>query len=217
MIITFPGNAARNKIPYHQSYPIMNNDWNKLCKVIKYRYPDYKYILFPRAQSKPIENNPIGYCHFHVIHNKRIPKPWLDNKCKRYTLGYTFLRYNEDVADYLHRDFYDDDEWIIPFNIKHHRSSRSILIRHQYKANPDNIIFMPTAKISTIEHTVNEHYTRILPFEEYISQFIQITSKTHKKETSSLPDRQRPDDGGTGNVVRATPGFCEEDLQYKYV
>jgi hypothetical protein len=182
MIITFPGIEKRRKITYDQSYKIMNKDWDKLRYVIKYKYPDFKYILFPRAQTDPMPGNPIGYCHYHIIHNKTIDKKWLDDKTKKYTLGYTFLRYNEDVAGYLHNDFYIDDEWIIPFEIKHYRTTRDIMINpgQGNKMDQDNMYFSKNMNIQEIEKSINEKYSRILPFEEYMYQFTQVQPKLTK-------------------------------------
>jgi len=176
MIITFPGKQAREKIPYYQSYPIMNYDYKKLAMVIKYKYPDFKYIKFPRAQANPIKGNPAGYCHFHVIHNTKINKNWLDNKCKKYTLGYTFLRFNEDVAGYLHNDFYIDDEWTIPLTLKHYSSSRNIIINsgQGYALDPDTIYYTSNASFEFIEKDILDKYGRLLPHEEYLKKFTQI-------------------------------------------
>lgn len=173
MIITFPGSHIRKQIPYYQSYSSMSKDWNRLRNVIKYRYPDFNYIVFPRAQADPKPGNPIGYCHYHVIHNKEINKDWLESKTKKYALGYTFLRFNEDVAGYLHNDFYIDDEWIIPKNIKHYRSSRNLILRpgQGYQMDSDSIYFPRGIKINKIEEIINNKYQRPLPFEEYIIQF----------------------------------------------
>jgi len=173
MVITFPGNDYRNKIDYSNSYRIMNRDWNKLRGVINYYYPGFKYIIFPRAQANPKPGNPRGYCHFHVIHNKKIDKEWLDKKCDKYMLGYTFLRFNEDVAGYLHNDFYSDDEWVIPFNVKHYRSSRCIKINPGlgYEKDIDNIYFTANADYISIENSIIDKYNRCLPFVEYVKMF----------------------------------------------
>lgn len=176
MIVTFPGNEVRSRISYFDSFRIMNRDWNKLRKVIKYRFPDFKYIIFPRSQADPMPGNPIGYCHFHVIHNLNLDKYWLDCKCSRYTLGYTFLRFNEDVAGYLHNDFYIDDEWIIPPFIKHYRTSRDIILDPGlgYQMDPDNILFSKAVRLSRVEKTIDKRFHRILPFEEYVKQFVHL-------------------------------------------
>lgn len=184
MVMTFGGSALRKEVSYWDSYQFMNDGWYLLRKVIKYKFPDFKYIIFPRAQANPIKNNPPGYCHFHVIHNKRIDKTWLESKLKKYRLGYSFLRHNEDVADYLHNDFFNDDEWIIPFNVKHYRSSRDIVINGSqgYCKDPDDILFPRSTKKDQIEHTLKTKYSRILPFEEYLKQFVEINRRINNEK-----------------------------------
>lgn len=176
MVITFPGNDVRSLVPYYDSYRLMNKDWNKLRGVLKYRFPDFKYIIFPRAQANAYPGNPVGYCHFHVIHNKKISKDWLDDKCRKYYFGYTFLRFNEDVAGYLHNDFYIDDEWVLPANVKHYRCSYDVKINpgQGYLMDPDNILFPKSMRLNKVERLIDKKYSRILPFEEYVKQFVQL-------------------------------------------
>lgn len=178
-ILTFAGNKTRELVDYWDSYTIMNYIWNKLRGVIRRKYPNYKYIIFPRAQANPKPGNAPGYCHFHTIHNERIPKTWLDDKIKKYSeLGYSFLRYNEDVAGYLHNDFYNDDEWTIPYNVKHYRSSRDIKINPGlgYAMDPDNLLLPKAMRPLEAEKLILSKYNRVLPFEEYLYQFTQINA-----------------------------------------
>jgi len=91
---------------------------------------DIAMIILPRAQSKPKEKNPIGYAHNHVLTNYSLNKHWIEEKIasNHYQLGHTFIRENQDIADYLCNDFLNDDEWVIPQNMKHYRSTRNVKI-----------------------------------------------------------------------------------------
>lgn len=179
LIITFPGKKERLKYGYQKSYRIMNHEWNKLRNVILYKYPDFEYIVLPRAQADPMPGNPAGFCHYHLLMGEYIPKEWLDKKVKKYCMGYTSINYNQDLADYLCKDFFEDTEWHIPYDIKHYRSSRSILINvgNGYKKNEDNIYFTPQMPLNDIETTINAKYSLPLPFEEYVKQFIDSQNK----------------------------------------
>lgn len=176
MVVTFPGNDLRRILDYSDSYFFMSYDWNKLRLVLKYKYPDFKYILFPRAQADPKPGNPAGFCHYHIIHNTHIDKDWLDSKTKKYTLGYTFLRHNEDVAGYLHNDFYVDDEWVIPFGLKHYRATRDLIVRpgQGYMMDQDSIAFPKGTTLSRVEDIILSKYGRLLPFDEYLKLFSDL-------------------------------------------
>jgi len=73
---------------------------------------DISMIILPRAQAKPKENNPIGYAHNHILTNYSLNKHWIEEKIAKnsYKLGYTFIRENQNIADYLCKDFFIDDE-----------------------------------------------------------------------------------------------------------
>lgn len=99
LIITFPGKQLREKVPWYQSYAIMNKDFVKLIQAINYQiqkqrqgkithlketlFPDQyqeqtkellkedlKYIKMPRSQNNPTKLNLPGYAHFHIGLNK---------------------------------------------------------------------------------------------------------------------------------------------------
>lgn len=135
---------------------------------------DIAMIILPRAQAKPKENNPIGFGHNHILTNYDLNKLWLDEKIamNRYKLGYTCIRDNQNIADYLCKDFFDDDEWVIPPGIKHYRSTRNVKINITggYKMNPDDTFFK-TNDMNFIENHIEKEYFYPLPFEEYVKQF----------------------------------------------
>jgi hypothetical protein len=152
MVFTFPGLSERKKINYAQSFKMVNNDYKKLIKCIKYEWKKllqgkkskYKnklfigeipkdplsYICLPRAQSKPEDDNPIGFCHLHVIMNWQLNIKWIYECIKKnnYKLGFCFVRKNQSVADYLCKDYFEDDEWVIPKNVKHYHTSKDIIL-----------------------------------------------------------------------------------------
>jgi len=146
--------------------------------------------------------NPIGFCHLHTLINCPINNKWIYEKVEKnnYKLGYNFIRENQAVADYLCKDFYDNDEWVIPFNTRHYRSSRNIKINMEYKKD-ENITFIPaylndyeilgnsTTKYEVFGKTFKVKNNKILPFEEYIKQFAEIKEiKKHMvKQTEVTP------------------------------
>ena len=128
-----------------------------------------------------------------------------------------FIRENQDVAEYLCKDFFDDKEWYIPFNIKHYHTSRNVKINiaQGYKKDPNSIIFRdffdtegnynlyqpPWTKERIEEHLLNKNYTIyevfgqtlktknqiILPFEKYEEQFRQWKKINNKLDNSKKP------------------------------
>jgi len=196
-VITSPGKKFRKKHNYADSFKIQEHEWNKYRFVIQYHYPDFKFIRLPRAQTNPTADNPIGYAHQHIIANrpnrvihkykddkiiKTIPTDetlsfdWLTENKERYQLGFVWIRENQSVADYLHKDFYHDDEWVIPTNKNHVSTSRDIILRPygNFIKDPDSIYFTEHADKQTIENTVMDRYGRTLPFEEYLKQYHDI-------------------------------------------
>lgn len=118
-VITYPGRNYREHFTWNQSYDFMSQIWDKYKLKIEYDYGSINYILFSRAQND-------GYCHYHILINKYIPWKYLDETRKKYKLGFVSIQKNKDVGEYLTVDYWKDDEWIIPPNIKHYRSSRCI-------------------------------------------------------------------------------------------
>jgi hypothetical protein len=170
-IMTFQGKEFREKIPYYQSFPIMNNIWHKYHKVIEYHKGKIDYLIFPRAQQD-------GYCHFHVTMPRSISWKFLDEKRKLYPeMGYVRINKNVDLAEYLHKDFFKDHEYVIPFGVKHFRSSRSLKINRFYNPffHEDNAFV--TGDIKKLEELVIEKFGRSLPLEEYVKQFVEIKNK----------------------------------------
>jgi len=122
-IITFGGKQLRDQVSWDGSYIFMNKQWHKFINVINRKYGKLIYILFPRAQGD-------GYCHYHILLQKYIPWKFLNEKRKNYDLGFVSIQRNKDVAEYLSTDYFKDDEWKIPFNVRRFRTSREIVLRN---------------------------------------------------------------------------------------
>jgi hypothetical protein len=136
-VITFGGKEQRDRFNYVESYYKMSEEWNKFKQVIEYKYGRINYILFPRSQGD-------GYCHYHIITDKYLDWYFLDRKRKKYDLGFLRINENQDLAEYLCKDFFKDHEWIIPQKIKHYRSSRSIKIKNYESSDYQYFNFQTT-------------------------------------------------------------------------
>jgi hypothetical protein len=217
MIFTFPGLSLRLKNDYKKSYKMVNNDFNKLIKRLNYYYDriinnkkirlknnlfhnneipldELAYICLPRAQAKPEGNNPAGFCHLHVIMNWTLNVHAIEEIIKKnnYKLGYVFVRKNQSVADYLCKDYFDDDEWVIPKLVKHYHTSKNVIINIGKGIKIDNDVkIYKKQSIKEIEKDLNNNVNNyqvfgktlivknplILPFEEYVKQFYDLTNK----------------------------------------
>lgn len=167
-IITIGGKKYRKNNSYQDSYKYMSKGWNKLKQIIKYHYGKFDYIGFPRAQKD-------GYCHLHLLINRRVPWSFLDKKRKKVGLGFVSIQKNRKVADYLHQDFFKDHEYYTPKNVKHYYSSRSIIINnHNKEVDPwwkkENIYF-ETSDREFMYKEIAKRFGRPLPFEEYVKMF----------------------------------------------
>ena len=208
-IQTFPGNWLRKEIPFYESYKIMNKENSKLRRIINYELKklkkgiktrsvnpiiakgyktneyELKMISFPRAQTKPEGNNPIGFCHLHNIVNIPLNVHWISEKIIKndLKLGKPYITKNHDVADYLINDFWNDQEWYIPFGQRHYITTENIHLnpgKYEYM-DPNNIIYrnqdLNTCLnnedfIKYIEWDLNTRGHN-LPFEEYVNQFYE--------------------------------------------
>ena len=168
-IITFEGKRLRDKIGWDASFMFMNKEWDKFLKMLRYHYGDITYILFPRAQQS-------GYCHYHIITNNWIDWKFLEEKRKNYDFGWMRIKHNKSVAEYLNRDYFKDHEWVIPKGIRHFRSSRNIKL-NKYKAGEGSIYYTRDTSVKFIEYDIGERFSRMLPFEEYVKQFVELQKK----------------------------------------
>lgn len=150
-IITFGGKPLRKKITWDYSYIFMNKAWHKFNNVIKYHYPDFKYIVLPRSQNDM-------YCHYHIITNQYIPWNFLDEKRKKYNLGFVSINKNQSLAEYLHGDFFNDYEYIIPLNIRHYRSSREIKLFNHLKQKQNTVFFDYEKDFEYIKNYIKKEY-----------------------------------------------------------
>ena len=179
-VITFKGKDYRQQFTPIESYEWMNKLWDLFLHKIKYDYYEHHtlnsyakyygeqltYIILPRAQKT-------GYCHFHIFLKDTIDFDYLDSVRHQYGLGYTTILHNQSLADYLHKDFFNDHEWIIPYNIKHYRTSRNILLNNESTTNfNQELIVFPHNNINIIEQEINNLFARPLPHEEYVKQMV---------------------------------------------
>jgi len=166
-IITFGGKEFRAKYTYKESYAIMSNYWHKYSKVIEYHKGKFDYIQFPRAQQD-------GYCHLHTIIPNYISWKFLDEKRKLYPeMGYVRINKNVDLAQYLHKDFFKDNEYYLPKGVRHYNSSRALkLVKYM---NPffqeDNVMMLGKYKIQEFETEVENKFRCALPNEYYIGRY----------------------------------------------
>jgi len=203
LIVTFPGSWLRNITDYSKSYKILTNEFRKLLLLIIYELyktekglrsytnnpvlkPGYKVdlnkglelkmIILPRAQSNPKPGNPIGFCHLHIITNLPLNIDFLEEKISKndYKIGYQFIRENQSVAEYLCKDYFDDQEWYIPFELKHYRTTRNLHINPSItNKGSDELLFL-THDIKFIEkELLKKGYN--LPFENQVRRFYDLT------------------------------------------
>jgi hypothetical protein len=154
-VITFEGKKFRDKYTWIESYKYMAKFWDLYRKVIEYHYGKIDYILFARAQKS-------GYCHYHILLNKSVPWGFLNEKRKKYGLGFVSIQKNKDVAEYLHTDYWHDTEWIIPGNVRHYRTSRGIILNN-FKAD-ENFNFVTD---KTLLENLKILFGGIPDFEDY--------------------------------------------------
>ena len=138
-IITFPGRYYRDRITWDQSYQWMNTRWDQFKLVIEYHYGKFDYIKLARAQQD-------GYCHFHLLINKYIPFKFLNEKRKNYQLGYNSIQQNTAIAEYLGKDYWNNDEWIIPPDVQNYSSSQTIKLQLYQKST--NLCVLPKKELT---------------------------------------------------------------------
>jgi len=133
LVLTTEGDAYRDDHTVEQSYEDMSSSWYKLHRIINYHYGERKkignkivfaspmeYICFPRAQKD-------GYCHYHILTNKYVPKKFLKEKSSKYgNMGYLKIKQNKDTIGYLSKDFFKDPEWYIPEGFRHYNCTKNV-------------------------------------------------------------------------------------------
>lgn len=150
-VITFDRNNKNyENVKWYESYYIMNKEWNKLRLALARKYGKIIYILLPRSQKS-------GFCHYHILLNKYVSWKWLNIIRKKYNFGYMSIQRNKSVAEYLANDYYKNNEWIIPFGIRHYRSSREIELM-RFNKNNGNIFFNGILKIDEIKNLLKHEY-----------------------------------------------------------
>ena len=116
----------KNVDSWDASFVYMNKKWVNLRLDLVRNYPELQYILMPRSQKS-------GYCHYHILFNKYVSWYYISKMCRKLGLGYASIQRNKSVADYLALDYWKDNEWVIPKNIRHIRSSRDIKLKNFVK------------------------------------------------------------------------------------
>ena len=107
--------------PYRNSFLVSGNG-----------IPDYDfaYIRYVRSQNHPVENNPAGYCHYHVGINNELNVKWINEIVEKNNMkiGFTWISENKHFIDYLMNDFLTDEEYVIPLGVKHYSCSQNIVM-----------------------------------------------------------------------------------------
>jgi len=230
MILTFPGQNFRSTFTYNESYPILSQEIHKLYRRIAYAitrlrekkaWPyqheflydygntlpeyEYAYIRFTRSQNNPTENNPIGYCHYHIGTNYPFNIRWLNEVIQKNNMkiGYTFITENNNFLNYLQRDFLTDEEYVIPLHARHYNTSENVHLNPSqgFLNNDGSIVFSKTENFETIDKNLWQKHNQMLPFEEYIKQFYTVTLPKPQKILSGeyvngelkklLPEKKR--------------------------
>ena len=162
----------------------MARSWTLLKHVIQYHKGKFDYVMFPRAQKN-------GYCHYHILTNKYIPKKFLLEKSKKYkNIGFIKIKRNVSVAEYLTKDFFKDNEYVIPFRKRHYNSSKDVApymnISGMFTKNPDNLNFnLVNNGIPVIEQyykIINNNYGLSTPFEILLSHFYMLNNTNENED-----------------------------------
>lgn len=161
-IITFSGKEYRELYTPEESYAFMSKQWNRFRNVINYHYGKIIYILLPRSQKS-------GYCHYHIITDKYLDWKFLNEKRKKYNLGFVSIQKNKDVAEYLNTDFFKKHEWYIPSNIKHYRCSREIKI-NDYQKNNNKVYFTNRFNMAQIKKYMFINYGIEINLDSYFEK-----------------------------------------------
>jgi len=126
-VLTCAGAEYRASHSIEESYVDMAVAWHKLSKMIDYWFVKkfgnsvrFSYIVMPRSQKD-------GYCHYHIISNFNLYKPWIQSVIKRYpVLGFVGVGKKQDPVSYLCNDFFKDSEYWIPVGKRHFSHSSDL-------------------------------------------------------------------------------------------
>lgn len=168
-MITFPGNNLRKYVNYEGSYRYMNHRWKNFWRSIIYvpadkkhglkpYYRNIEYIVLPRSQNNPRNGNKPGYCHYHVFLNKGIDIDYIKERSLEHGFGWSSIKRNYELAEYLSKDFWYDPEWVIPYNIRHYRCSRGIYLSKDLSPNLHMKFFGKDAAAEVIRDWVWDNY-----------------------------------------------------------
>lgn len=129
---------------------------------------------------------PSGSPHYHNLTNVNINLDWLQEIFKKgdFKLGFSFIRENQDIVDYLAKDFYYPDEWFIPFNHRSISTSQDIKLDVGKGMIPreGTEIFMKK-DLDFVEETLSKNGMHV-PLENYVNMFQDVVKNEEKKDES---------------------------------
>ena len=168
--ITLPTGVRDNILP-DDSFEYMQRVWNQVRKQFKRDFGvNLNYILFPRSHAN-------GYCHFHALLDRYIPKSWLDNVMFNLHLGTSDIRYvdvqrvSAYLCSYLQKK---EHEWFLPKNKKHYSMSANIHLEEWIPSDTLYFIEMPTnrhERVNCVYANVKFYTGKPPPFDFILSEF----------------------------------------------
>lgn len=136
---TLPTGVRDNMAP-DDSFEYAQLIWNSVRKYFKRDFKEnLNYILFPRSHSN-------GYCHFHALVDRYIPKSWLDKVMFNLHLGTSDIKYVDvqRVGSYLGAYLQKKEhEWYLPKHKKHYSTSANIHFEEWIPSDTLHFIEMP--------------------------------------------------------------------------
>ncbi len=123
LTMTVGGDEIRSTMTVKQSFYFLEEKFRELKILYKREFGhNLKYIKLARAHKD-------GYCHFHILIDRYIPKGWLNDAMKRINTGYCNIKYVDPqrVSAYLSAYLENKEhEWFIPKGIKHYSMSKGL-------------------------------------------------------------------------------------------
>jgi len=114
-----------------------------------------------------------GSPHYHIISNLHINGKWIEEISQKneFDIGFTFIRENQKVTEYLAKDFYYEYEWFIPIGYRHINVTRGIQL-NPAKGNikRDGTKYFNTNSLDLIEAELSKNGYHV-PLEIYLQYF----------------------------------------------
>lgn len=119
----------------------------------------------------------LGYPHYHILTNTNINNEWITEITKKneFKIGFSYINPNQNVVDYLAKDFYYDDEWKIPFGHRHINTSRGITLNLS-TVPLQHSKYYNTQDLNIIEADLTKQGYHV-PHENYIQSFVKINNE----------------------------------------